>query len=231
MRNQFTFYKSFDDVIQELTDKQIATYMRTMLDVQFLRVKIEDVKFNDPILHIVWKSQKHSIETSIKGYLDSQKSNKIKNPYLGIYEENNPIQDTPKGGKIYPSEGVAQQDKEQEQVQDKEQGKDKDKVQEVKQIPYLDIVQYLNSKVNAKYMPTAKKTKDLIKARFNEGFTIDDFKTVIDKKSTEWLNDKKMSAFLRPETLFSNKFEGYLNQVVVTNGLNISNVEYVEEAF
>ena len=45
-----------------------------------------------------------------------------------------------------------------------------------------------------------------------EGFTIDDFKTVHRKKYDEWGDDDKMVKYLRPETLYSNKFEGYLNQ-------------------
>lgn len=79
-------------------------------------------------------------------------------------------------------------------------------------IPYKDIILYLNYKINANYKDTTRKTRDLIKARFNEGFTAEDFKVVIDKKSREWLKDKKMSKFLRPETLFGTKFENYLNQ-------------------
>ena len=51
----------------------------------------------------------------------------------------------------------------------------------------------------------------LINARFNEGYTKEDFIKVIDIKTNEWLKTK-MEQYLRPETLFSNKFEGYLNQ-------------------
>lgn len=79
-------------------------------------------------------------------------------------------------------------------------------------ILYKEIIDYLNSKTGASYKYTTKKTKDLIKARFNEGFTLENFKTVIDKKSAEWINDENMSKYLRPETLFGTKFEGYLNQ-------------------
>ena len=77
---------------------------------------------------------------------------------------------------------------------------------------YRDIVDYLNERTGAHYKSSSRKTKDLIKARLNEGYTLEDFKTVIDKKTNEWLNDEKMCRYLRPETLFSNKFEGYLNQ-------------------
>lgn len=79
-------------------------------------------------------------------------------------------------------------------------------------VPYAEIIMYLNNRTGASYRATSKKTRDLIKARFNEGFTLDDFKVVIDKKSDEWLDDKNMSKFLRPETLFGTKFESYLNQ-------------------
>lgn len=79
-------------------------------------------------------------------------------------------------------------------------------------IPYKEIIDYLNMRLNTKYKHTSKKTQTLIKARFNEGFTLDDFKQVIDKKCVEWINDTKMNKFLRPETLFGTKFESYLNQ-------------------
>ena len=75
-----------------------------------------------------------------------------------------------------------------------------------------EIVDYLNQKANTKYKSTTNKTKTLINARFNEGFTKEDFIKVIDNKTKEWLNDEKMCKFLRPETLFGTKFESYLNQ-------------------
>lgn len=83
-------------------------------------------------------------------------------------------------------------------------------------IPYVEIIQYLNQAANTNYRHSTKKTKDCIQARWNEGFRLDDFKRVIDIKCAEWLSDSKMNKFLRPETLFSNKFEGYLNQKEVT---------------
>jgi uncharacterized phage protein (TIGR02220 family) len=79
-------------------------------------------------------------------------------------------------------------------------------------IPYREIVDYLNAKAGTSYRHTTKKTQQLIRARWNEGFRLDDFKTVIDKKVAEWLNDPKMNKYLRPETLFGTKFESYLNQ-------------------
>ncbi len=74
-----------------------------------------------------------------------------------------------------------------------------------------EILEYLNSKLNTNYKSTSKKTQSLVRARLNESYTVDDFEKVIDIKCDEWLNTS-MSKYLRPETLFSNKFESYLNQ-------------------
>ncbi|MDU2290788.1 MAG: conserved phage C-terminal domain-containing protein [Clostridium celatum] len=83
---------------------------------------------------------------------------------------------------------------------------------------YSQVIDYLNKKAETKYRSTTKKNKDLIKARLNEGFTKEDFIKVIDNKVKEWANTD-MQKYLRPETLFGTKFEGYLNQKeVVSNG-------------
>lgn len=79
-----------------------------------------------------------------------------------------------------------------------------------------DIVTFLNSTVGSNYKSTTGKTRKLIAARLAEGFTIDDFKAVITKKAKEWQNTD-MAQYLRPETLFGTKFEGYLNQPEVRN--------------
>ena len=75
---------------------------------------------------------------------------------------------------------------------------------------YISIVEYLNEKANTNYKASTKKTKTCIHARLTEGFTIDDFKTVIDKKCAEWIGTD-FQQYLRPETLFGTKFESYLN--------------------
>lgn len=83
--------------------------------------------------------------------------------------------------------------------------------------PYKEIIEYLNNKANKSYKSTTSKTKDLIKARWNEGFRLDDFKKVIDNKVLDWESKPEMSKYLRPETLFGTKFEGYLNEQVTAS--------------
>lgn len=75
-----------------------------------------------------------------------------------------------------------------------------------------DIVIYLNKVTNKDYKSNTRKTVQLISARLNEGFSVDDFKKVIDIKSSQWIKDKDMCMYLRPETLFGTKFESYLNE-------------------
>lgn len=78
------------------------------------------------------------------------------------------------------------------------------------------VVAYLNEKAGTNYRATSKATARHIEARFNEGYTLQDFYTVIDKKVAEWKGGE-MEKYLRPETLFGSKFEGYLNARVTSN--------------
>lgn len=78
---------------------------------------------------------------------------------------------------------------------------------------YAQVINYLNEKAVTNYSATMKKTNELIGARENEGFVLDDFKKVIDNKVAEW-KDTNFEKYIRPDTLFSTKFEGYLNQRV-----------------
>lgn len=74
------------------------------------------------------------------------------------------------------------------------------------------IVGYLNERLGTSYRPNAKKAKTHIDARLKEDYEFDDFKQVIDNKISDWLHDPHMFQYLRPETLFGPKFEGYLNE-------------------
>lgn len=74
------------------------------------------------------------------------------------------------------------------------------------------IIDYLNKALDANFRTSTKATQDVIKARLKEKYTIDDFKQVIDIKNAEWSGDSKTAVWLRPSTLFGNKFESYLNQ-------------------
>ncbi len=70
-------------------------------------------------------------------------------------------------------------------------------------------ITHLNNITKSQYSITAQSTRKCITARLNEGKTTVDFFDVIEAKYNEW-KDTDMAQYLRPETLFGNKFEGYL---------------------
>lgn len=82
-------------------------------------------------------------------------------------------------------------------------------------IPYQEIIEYLNQKANKKFK-VVQKHKDFIKARWNEGQRMDDFKKVVDNMVANWTGQffegKPAENYLQPSTLFGNKFDQYLNQ-------------------
>ena len=94
----------------------------------------------------------------------------------------------------------------------------KNNTQYIKEID--EVVNHLNEKAGTKYKSTSKNTTRHIQARINEGYTLEDFKTVIDKKCSEWLNTD-MEKYLCPETLFGSKFKKYLNQKIIHKNIGI----------
>ena len=90
-------------------------------------------------------------------------------------------------------------------------------------IPYREIIEYLNQQTGKSFKHSAAGNKKVIKARWNEGYKLDQFKRVIDNKCQEWMHDSRMNAYLQPSTLFGNKFDQYLNQRTrTTNTRNVS---------
>ncbi|OPY01450.1 MAG: hypothetical protein A4E60_01687 [Syntrophorhabdus sp. PtaB.Bin047] len=81
-------------------------------------------------------------------------------------------------------------------------------------IPFTEIVTYLNQKAGSSYKPTDAATMRMIEARWMEGYRLEDFQKVVDNMTAKWGLDPKMMEFLRPATLFSDKFGNYLGAVV-----------------
>lgn len=79
-----------------------------------------------------------------------------------------------------------------------------------------DVIEILNEITGSNFKKGAKKNFAPIQARFQEGFTREDFESVIRFKWETWGSDPKMREYLRPETLFGQKFEGYLQGARMT---------------
>lgn len=75
----------------------------------------------------------------------------------------------------------------------------------------VKAVQLLNDLSGSSFRATTKSTQKLIAAREKDGYTLEDIEMVIRHQCGLWAKDANMSKYLRPETLFGNKFEGYLS--------------------
>lgn len=85
-------------------------------------------------------------------------------------------------------------------------------------IPYEDVVALLNAAAGTAFRASSRKTRALIRARWAEGYRLDDFEAVVRAKCGEWAGDERMRRYLRPETLFGTKFEGYREQARASEG-------------
>ena len=112
MRKAFNFYASYYAVFEDLTDAQIGQLMRELTQVQFLDKHIDEVKFKDKIVSIVWKSIKHSVLEQIKGYCSKRSiayESVLPDPMLGV-------------GETSPDPTLQGEEKEKEKGKGKEEG-------------------------------------------------------------------------------------------------------------
>lgn len=76
---------------------------------------------------------------------------------------------------------------------------------------YIAVIDHLNSVAGTHYRAASKDTQRHISARLKEGYTVEDFKRVVDNMWTSW-RGTEFEQYMRPSTLFGSKFENYLNR-------------------
>jgi len=125
-------------------------------------------------------------------------------------------QDLPVDSNTIPNtESTGNQQESNRKVTTEEQYKqiNKETISNIYSPKIAEIIGYLNERTGQNLKPTTKMYAKHIVARLKENYTLEDFKTVIDKKCVEWMGTD-MQKYLRPETLFGTKFDQYLNQPV-----------------
>lgn len=73
------------------------------------------------------------------------------------------------------------------------------------------IINMLNKKTGKNFKINSPTSIKLINERLKEGYVLEDFYKVIEVKVAKW-KDTIMEMYIRPETLFSYKFESYVNE-------------------
>lgn len=216
--NGFTIYKEYYELITLLTEREQQELLLAITKFMFEDVEPtlndKQTKIFNNLRRPLEKSKKRSKCGSITKSNENQEENEIK------------IKENQKEIKTKSNENQKENESKTHQdvnvivnVNDNvDVNVNKITLAEIK-----GIIEYLNIKSNSHYKYSTDKTQTLIKARIKDGFTLDDFKIVIDKKCEEWLGTD-FEKFLRPETLFSNKFEGYLNQKITAKKKTLKDI-------
>lgn len=216
--NGFTIYKEYYELITLLTEREQQELLLAITKFMFEDVEPtlndKQTKIFNNLRRPLEKSKKRSKCGSITKSNENQEENEIKTKenQKEIKTKSNESQKENKN-KTHQDVNVIVNVNDNVDVNVK-----KISLEEIK-----GIVEYLNIKSNSHYKYSTDKTQTLIKARIKDGFTLDDFKIVIDKKCEEWLGTD-FEKFLRPETLFSNKFEGYLNQKITAKKKTLKDI-------
>ena len=217
----YTFYPkdwNADDTVFELTLEERGAF-RELIDNAYL--SDNEIQFNIKTFARRWNSDKEKVQEIItklisEGLIEVKEDKTIFvpscEPRLAIVRRNQ--ENGQNGGRPKAQEEPQEEPKENpkpnpsEKAKEKK-GKEKEKEEETKEL-VVAIVNDLNETTNRTFKANSALTVRSIAARINEGFVFEDFKKVIAFKTKEWGNDSKMKEFLRPETLFGNKFESYL---------------------
>lgn len=96
----------------------------------------------------------------------------------------------------------------------------------VETIPFDQIIEDLNEVTKKGFKTKSPVIRDLIRARWVEGWREKDFAHVHRVKALDWLNNPKYNRFLRPATLYQrSKFEGYRNEIPIPENLTAEEVQ------
>lgn len=216
--NGFTIYKEYYELITLLTEKEQQELLLAITKFMFEDIEPtlndKQTKIFNNLRRPLEKSKKRSKCGSITKSNENQEENEIET------KENQKVI------KIKSNENQKENENKTHQDVNVIVNVNDNVDVNVKKISLEEIkgiVEYLNIKSNSHYKYSTDKTQTLIKTRIKDGFTLDDFKIVIDKKCEEWLGTD-FEKFLRPETLFSNKFEGYLNQKITAKKKTLKDI-------
>lgn len=104
-------------------------------------------------------------------------------------------------------------------------------VEEVEKVPYQEIIDHLNEKTGKRYSHKSKANRNLIKARWNEGYALEDFIKAIDNMVAVWTGTD-YERYLQPSTLFrESNFDRYVNQTVKTAVLTTNVPKWAQEEY
>ncbi len=184
--------------------------------IEYLRYRrMPDLDALSQIARVVFLAQKPSLDYQIAKSEAGRRGGRPKaNAKQTESERKANAKQTGKQTQSKPKANAKQTESEQEQEQELEETTANAVAKNDAADKFADerrmVVAHLNAVTGSHYRPGSTLAKRHIDARLREGHTVEDCIHVIDAKAAQWLGDERMSAYLRPETLFGPKFEGYL---------------------
>lgn len=214
-KNSFLLYTDYLEHIQDLSLEQIGSLFIAIMKYQ----KEEELPELDAVTKMAFKFIRSQLDKDNEKYVETSERRREAGklggrPKANAFDKN---QEKAKKANGFSEKQTKAKKPDNDNEDDNDNENDNTynvplpQVESRPAYPYEDIIDYLNQKAGTHFRHSSADTKKHIKARFNDGFSLEDFKTVIDKKSKEW-KGTDMEKFLRPATLFGTKFEGYLNQ-------------------
>lgn len=215
MKKSFIFYGNWAAMIAKLPDEVAGKLIKMICQYEFSGEEVE----GDPILNAIFASIKPSLDMNTEKY--QKKVERVKDARekrsrsdINMKSERNQSEISLKSERNQ-SEIVGDTDTVTDTVTVLSKDNIKDNVgkPDTFDSDIKTIVDYLNAKTQSNFKAKTEETRKSIRARLKEGYTVEDFKRVIDSKSSDWADSERMREYLRPSTLFRPaNFEAYLNE-------------------
>ena len=239
-RDSFVFYRSFYEGVKKLDDSTRLAYYEAVMEYALNGAEPdEDNVFVTTLFNLI----KPQIDVNNKRYENGKKGGRPKKevseaPQAAVGEVDTENQtETKKNQTITKEKPNNNQD-----ITKKNQTETKQKPKETNPKPNVNVnvnvndnvndlkeknkkekadafcvcaqtIDYLNQKCGTDYDTQDEKLYKQIYDRVKDGHTLEEFKSVIDKKSRDWLGSESMSRHLNPFTLFKPiKFDVYLGE-------------------
>lgn len=200
----FIVYGDVKDVVDELDNEQAGELFRGMIDYF---VDGTEPNFSD-VLKFVFIPIKQQMDRDAGKYIQRCNKNRenVKKRYERIRSNTNVYDGIRPYTKATNTDTNTNTDTDTKKDTDTDT---KSRESDTNDVP-LSLISYLNEKTGSSYKVDADIAGRII-SLFGQGYSVDDMRTVIDRKCAEWCDDKKMRSYLRPSTLFGDKFAEYLN--------------------
>lgn len=202
-KDSFVVYAGdLKEVVDELSDEQVATLFRAMIDYQLTGENPELTG----VLKFAFIPIRQTMERNNERYEAKCQKNR-ENIMKRWAREKEAAFIRP-----YTKHTDNDRDNDRDNERDSDSDNDRESAEADVWSLSLSVLSHLNDATGSSWRVDDAASVRLISDLAHKGYTEDQMLEVIDKKAADWLGDPKVEQYLRPSTLFGQKFEQYLNQ-------------------